>query len=60
MRNSFESMKTWSAEEEVQHGRNDRKLEDYSSADLKILKKLEATAVFCLNTIDDTAIREES
>ena len=57
---SFVLIKTWSAEKEVQHGQNDRNLEDYSSADLKILKKLEATAVFCLNTIDDTAIREES
>ena len=46
MKNSFESIKTWNAEKEVQHGQNDRNLEDYPSADLKILKKLEATADF--------------
>ena len=47
MKNSFESIKTWIAEKEVQHGQNDRNLEGYPSADLKILKKLEATADFC-------------
>ena len=45
MKNSFESIKTWS---EVQNGLNDRNLENYPSADLKILKKLEATADFCI------------
>ena len=47
MKNSFELIKTWSAEKEVKHGQNDRNLEDYSSADQNILKKLEATADFC-------------